>query len=651
MDWIFRGLGSVVQSVPVQCSAVGAGGRTSVKCLCEWSSLNVFHRASFSAEVWELVNDLTYHAKHNMWKILTIVIATWALAESNLYDHNKRDIATSLCDPLSDSNNKIRCYCKKYSSHSEQVKVAECSLTTKNVEMNDPSWDEFVVIENVTKLTLTNTKGISLSYIPTDAIQYTKALTKLIITYGNIEDIPPFAFANLTQLEEIIVRDSNIKTLQKYAFAHHKATHTISLDNNGIEEINRDVFVDLPSLKQLYLTSNKIAIIHDRAFTHLNNLKELEIDKNELFSLNSETFHGLRKLDRLVLSNNNLEVIGAKTFVHLVQLQSLSLDGNHIQMLDEKAFNGATQLTSLTLARNKLKDFDNAQIFEGLNNLRSLSLRDNQLVKIKAESMTPIINNLHTVGSFFDFEGNKFPCDCNLDWFLTLINKTRSTVLKTSIENFKCYPSDALRETWMRVSEVAQNEELQESEPQNQHDYEYYDDSQLNGTLFYTDIRFLLNCSGNIVLPGPTYVTSDNKVVKEQSSPTSSYTTASTPVTSKAIIRNQGMLDLFPSETTIVPKTVTTTDSRTELNKVTERNEKKIIPTTSKLATVSAKPIDKNYDDHDMASDEAKPEKLNARRSYHEDIDNEQKSNNSPSNAGCVTLSSILLMLSLSSFL
>ncbi|XP_013184568.1 connectin [Amyelois transitella] len=590
-----------------------------------------------------------------MWKIILIAYASWALVDSKIYNHHKRETATSLCDPLANNTNRIQCYCVKNSLHPEQMKIAECFLTTKNVESNDSSWDEFIKIQNITKLTLTNTKGISLDYIPTNAIKYTKGLTKLAITYGNIEKVPAFAFANLTQLDEIKVRDNNIKTLEKYAFAHHNAITSISLDNNAIVEINRDVFIDLPSLENLYLTANKITTIHDRAFVHLNNLRELEIDKNRLFSLNIETFRGLHKLRRLVLSSNSLEVIGANTFVHLVELRSLSLDANQIQMLDEKAFSGLTKLTSLTLARNKLVDIENPNTFEGLDSLRSLSLRDNQLNKVRADVMAPIVKNLHTPSSFFDYEGNKFPCDCHLDWFLKLMNETQSTVLKNTIENLKCYPSDALREAWKKVGETEQTEQLQEEEPQNQSDYEYYDESQLNGTLFYTDVRFLLNCSGDFRRPIPNSIANENVVTKAYSSPLITtplpVTNAPGPKPHKSQVTNHGLLDLAQLETvtTETPKTVT--DSKRELNKVTERNVKKMSPTTSRLATVSAKPIDKSYDVRDMASDEAKPEKLNARRSYQEELKPEEKSNNSQRNVGCVTLTSIIIMLSLRSFL
>lgn len=239
----------------------------------------------------------------------------------------------------------------------------------------------------------------------------------------------------------------------------------------------------------------------------------------------------------------------------------------------------------------------------------------------------------------------------------------------------KCHPSDAIREAWKGFADADKNDAPgpEEEEPQAQNvEYEYYDDSQLNGTLFYTDIRFLLNCTNNdvpnIQTPGsnlkpiesttarfttkPTISTSSYKPDLTTTSSTTTSTTTVAPTTTSTHstkVINQGLLDLSSEErTTEIPKMIT--DS---VRKVEVTSEKKISPTTNRLASVSAKPIDKGYDDHDMASDEAKPDKLKSDRSYQEEINHtEGKINSSHRNFGRVSmLISIIIMLSLRSFL
>lgn len=340
-----------------------------------------------------------------LWKIITLTCAATILAEAKWNHHQKRDIALSICDPAYNNTNKVQCYCIKDSNEPDLVRSADCYLTNEGVNPKDVAWNEFKTIKNANKLTLTNTRGITLTYIPTTAIKLIDSVLKLDVKYANIETVKAFAFANSSTLQEITLRDNQIKTLEVNAFAHHRDVIIISLDTNNIVEINRNVFVDLPNIEKLYLTSNKITTIHDKAFLHLHNLRELEIDRNSLFSLNSETFSGLKKLQKLDLSGNSLEVIGDNTFLPLVNLESLNLEGNKIQMTDDKAFNGLKKLQSLSLAHNKLANLDNVKVFVGLKSLISLSLRGNQIRQLKPELMAPILVNFYGNTSSLDVEG------------------------------------------------------------------------------------------------------------------------------------------------------------------------------------------------------------------------------------------------------
>jgi Leucine-rich repeat (LRR) protein len=340
-----------------------------------------------------------------LWKILAIICATAVYAESKWNHHYKREISSSICSTIQNNTNKINCYCGQQTN---QISTAECYQVHKNISKDDPSWDGFQLLQNVSRLTLTNTRGVAMNYIPTKALKYTKAILRLDVKYCNIERLEPYAFANLSLVEELSLRDNQIKSMTANAFSHHARLKIISLDQNNIAEINRNVFVDLPSLEQLFLTANKITTIHDKAFVHLSNLKELEIDKNSLFSLNSETFSGLRNLEKLELSSNSLEVIGDNTFAPLVNLRLLNLGENKIQMLDEKAFNGLSRLQILSLDRNRLSAIENVKIFEGLQSLTSLNLKGNEITVIKPEAFLPILSNFYGKTSQLNIDGMYF---------------------------------------------------------------------------------------------------------------------------------------------------------------------------------------------------------------------------------------------------
>lgn len=338
------------------------------------------------------------------WKVITLALATSIFAEAKWYHHQKRETTSNICDPAYNNTNDVQCYCVMGHT-ADLVRSANCHLMKKNVQPDDKSWIGFENLKDINKLTISNTRGIALTYIPTNALKLMPNLLKLDIKYGNIERIDAFAFANLSIIEEITLSDNQIKILGVNAFAHHRDLTSIGIDTNNIVEINRDVFVDLPSLEKLFLTNNKITTIHDRAFIHLINLRELEIDRNSLFSLNSETFSGLKNLQKLDLSGNSLEVIGDNTFLPLTNLKTLNLEENKIQMLDEKAFKGLGKLNALTLAHNKLTTIDNVKTFEDMESLTLLSFKSNQLIELKPKVMAPILKNFYGNASNLDVEG------------------------------------------------------------------------------------------------------------------------------------------------------------------------------------------------------------------------------------------------------
>lgn len=334
---------------------------------------------------------------------LSIVVVRGDLQKRNMLTH-------TICDPMYNNPSKVQCYCVKDVRDPITIRSAECFLTVDVVKATDSSWELFETLKNALQITFTNTRGIHLTYVPTKAITRTTALLKLEIKYGNIEKIPKYVFANSSTIEELCLRDSQIKVLEPYSFSHMKELTELNLDQNNVEEINRNVFIDLPSLEKLFFTNNKLTTIHDRAFIHLAELRELELNMNKIFSLNNEAFNGLSKLLKLDLSNNKLEVIGDNTFSPLISLESLNLDSNMIQMIDDKGLNGLSKLRTLTLAHNKLTVLDNMNIFQGLHALQSLSFKSNELLELRPDVMSPVLKNFHGSDSNLDVDGEYVAC-------------------------------------------------------------------------------------------------------------------------------------------------------------------------------------------------------------------------------------------------
>lgn len=239
------------------------------------------------------------------------------------------------------------------------------------------------------------------------------------------------------------------------------------------------------------------------------------------------------------------------------------------------------------------------------------------------------------------------------------MNKTQSANIKLSIENLKCTPSDDLKEKWIKATET--------EKPQGQHadyveanaaggDYEYYDETQLNGQLFYTDLRPLLNCDGNAnkmpitttatltsLMPSPRELAEIMKIT----------TTKANPSTKKPMelagadvkVTNKGVLDLSLETTTRL-------DTSERDNEVVEYKDKKPnLYTTTRLATVSAKPLEnKVYYDQHMASDEAQPEKMKAQRSV-EDVKDPRDHPNSNADRNVISIVFVTTLLCIRTYL
>lgn len=255
------------------------------------------------------------------------------------------------------------------------------------------------------------------------------------------------------------------------------------------------------------------------------------------------------------------------------------------------------------------------------------------------------------------------------------MNQTKSKNLKISLENLKCEPDSPLREAWTNIEEQDKGNgqtfsETMDSEKNT--DYEYYDETQLNGKLFYTDLRLnLINCSATVDdfdIPEDIVIETGTKVPRPKvvTMPMNRLTTTSPrpiqvtkvmapvgiKVGTKVTFLNHGILDLAQYETTTKDEEYEIAEDDMKMPKENQidgdKAKKPNAYTTSRLATVSAKPIDNGETDtpnnsiyDGMANDEAKLE-LKAHRSVHFTADAPKSS---ARNVGCAALLATILFV------
>nr|XP_021181079.2 connectin [Helicoverpa armigera] len=376
------------------------------------------------------------------------ILITFALVNEmsiNVYardNNNKRrtkeksgGFQKNICD-ITDRDSKVHCYCENTREPRNATK-AECWVFNGGIPRDDLIWQSFASQPILQTLSFNVRVDGALGYIPTKALFYLQRLKSINIKYGNIVDVTPFSFANLTNLKEVILSQNQIENLHQYSFAHLPNITTLNLEENMIIDIDAEAFYDLPKLQKLVFTKNNISTIRNGTFQHTFNLLELDLNKNNIYYLNRRTFDGLANLRKLDLRKNRIQNLTEFTFAELWNLQELLLGKNDLRYISERAFDGLSQLRKLSLDDNKLASLPSG-LFEGVRGLSSLDLRSNELHALTFDNIKPILDNLKPQNSNLLLEENNFVCDCRLKWMHSLRNETKSQNTKESLDGVTC---------------------------------------------------------------------------------------------------------------------------------------------------------------------------------------------------------------------
>lgn len=208
-------------------------------------------------------------------------------------------------------------------------------------------------------------------------------------------------FANLNNLQTVMLVGNQIKVLQKNSFYNLTNLTTMILSNNLINLIAPASFSDLPVLSRLDLQNNKLTELSFKMFANVSILSPLflNVSRNfitfceadskivniEVFDLkyNSLTnvprcLENVSALRKLFLDFNSIGMLGHNDFMHLTSLEILSLTKNNINYIHKHSFFGLQNLQMLSLAQNHISQLHVSQ-FSTMPRLRILNLSHNRL--------------------------------------------------------------------------------------------------------------------------------------------------------------------------------------------------------------------------------------------------------------------------------
>ncbi|KAK9870072.1 hypothetical protein WA026_006167 [Henosepilachna vigintioctopunctata] len=301
---------------------------------------------------------------------------------------NKTDI--NLCE-IKGNSEHMHCVCSDGTSVFNKTR-AECWIFSE-ISTDNSIWNLFSTQPWLRWLKLMVRPEVKIFRLPKVIFTHLHRLEYVSILYGNIEELPSYAFHESKTLKEAKLSSNGITKIATHCFYNMSELTLLQLDENNIEELREDMFVKLPKLSKLVLSRNNISQIQDGTFSHLSQLEELFLDGNNLRSLNRMTFMELGHLKMLILSMNKIGSIDDFTFEQLWDVVILDIDQNELRFLSDRAFSGLNSLEELILSNNYLTVLPHG-LFADNTRIKYLNLRNNELKSLAYETIGPVLTNI-----------------------------------------------------------------------------------------------------------------------------------------------------------------------------------------------------------------------------------------------------------------
>ncbi|XP_015189359.1 PREDICTED: protein toll-like [Polistes dominula] len=299
-----------------------------------------------------------------------------------------------------------------------------------------------------------------------------KKLKKVLLNNnkGELTTLPDKLFMQLTNLEEVQLRNNGLKSLPVNLFRGSTSLKYIDLSENFLQEIPELIFRDLQNVKKLSIRYNMIERLPDLIFRYVTNVTNLDLSFNRIDYVQRYLFNGLKLLKELNMEGNGLKYINNDAFKTNIELSIAKFSNNQLQFnyahSKSSPFCENFHLTELHLANNQIKDF----LWDfnlGQRTLQLLNLSHNDISKISAVNLIfasdDIVVDLrynkirHILLNEIDkysyhnkkesniivyVENNPVLCDCDLYDLVRYVNKdmpyTAYNFVKLRLGNLRC---------------------------------------------------------------------------------------------------------------------------------------------------------------------------------------------------------------------
>ena len=186
-----------------------------------------------------------------------------------------------------------------------------------------------------------------------------EGLTELDILYlerCGTQTIELGAFNGLTKLTSLSMRENGIKEITRRTFEKMSRLENLGLERNKIEHLDVDVFSGLINLQDINLGGNKLLKLHPNIIVGLPNIQSLILTSNKGLQIPTDshfiTSHSLKYLE---IHSCNTRSVSVETFAKVSALEGLDLSFNHLKGIDISVLRSLPKLFALPLYVNPLQ--------------------------------------------------------------------------------------------------------------------------------------------------------------------------------------------------------------------------------------------------------------------------------------------------------
>lgn len=288
---------------------------------------------------------------------------------------------------------------------------------------------------------------------PTAAIQPLDQLQRIEISKYGRPQLPPGAFANLTNLQKLALTSTALQSLNASDFSDQQAQLlSLDLSTNQFREVPTAAINSLKRLSTLKLNQNSISVIRAGSFSNLVQLQSLDLSQNLLETVESNAFSGLEaSLQNLTMQLCHLNDQHLASFRQLRSLKLLDIGSNFITNVDGILTN-MKSVEVLKLARNKVTSINRSVYRTIANSLRLLELSGNPIAEVSLDAFADLnqLQELYLDGaSGLQLNADSFKSQQTSMRHLSLRSTNLSTSQWTAVNNLT-----QLHTLWMSDCEL-----------------------------------------------------------------------------------------------------------------------------------------------------------------------------------------------------